>query len=75
MLNTPNYYVNINGMKLDSVLLLKNPSPTPLKADLSIISGRWKKRQFAGETGVPGSEFLGFLLFFPTPTPARPKSL
>ena len=32
VLNTPNCYVNINGMKLDSILLLKNPSPTPFKS-------------------------------------------
>lgn len=69
-LNTPKCHVNINGMKLDSILLLKNPPPTPFKSRSINNFRKIEEKAVRRRDRGTGSEFLDFLLSFPTPTPA-----
>lgn len=51
------FKVNINGMKLDSILLPES-LPLPPKADLPVISKRCKKSTLASEVRDTGTEVL-----------------
>ena len=71
VLNTPKCYISINGMKVDSILLLKNPPPTPFKSrsinNFRKIEEKAVRRRDRG-TGVRVPRFSAFL---PHPHPSK----